>query len=160
MIANHCGLYHCPLGMARNLMPELQEAWDTAPIYMHEKYIVDVKIHMLMPGQWPCIPNWHCDFVPRDDDLQLQPHLIDDTKEILMWLSGPPITEFADGRLIMPKKWVIFNQRDQHRGVASKKHTWRTFIRLVPEPLLLPAEPELWIRRHAQVYLDVNQFTW
>lgn len=27
--------------------------------------IVDVKIHMLMPGFYPAIPGWHCDGVPR-----------------------------------------------------------------------------------------------
>lgn len=32
------------------------------------KYIlVDVKVHMLMPGMYPAIPGWHTDGVPRVD---------------------------------------------------------------------------------------------
>jgi hypothetical protein len=35
------------------------------------KYIVvDTKIHMLMPGFYPAIPNWHTDGVPRGQELR------------------------------------------------------------------------------------------
>lgn len=35
------------------------------------KYIVvDTKIHMLMPGMCPAIPNWHTDGVPRGKELR------------------------------------------------------------------------------------------
>jgi hypothetical protein len=35
------------------------------------KYIVvDTKIHMLMPGFYPAIPNWHTDGVPRGVELR------------------------------------------------------------------------------------------
>jgi hypothetical protein len=27
--------------------------------------VVDVRVHRLFPGQFPGIPGWHCDFVPR-----------------------------------------------------------------------------------------------
>lgn len=40
-----------------------------APIYRAKDHelqpIVDVRIHRLFPGQFPAIPGWHCDFVPR-----------------------------------------------------------------------------------------------
>ncbi len=29
------------------------------------QWIVDSRSHMLMPGQYPAIPGWHCDGVPR-----------------------------------------------------------------------------------------------
>lgn len=28
-------------------------------------WVVDTRTHMLMPGQYPAIPGWHCDGVPR-----------------------------------------------------------------------------------------------
>ena len=33
------------------------------PDYPHR--IVDTRVHMLMPGQYPAIPGWHCDCTPR-----------------------------------------------------------------------------------------------
>lgn len=153
----HPGLFHCPSDEAIVLMPELHKAWATVPV---ESGIVDVKVHMLMPGQYPCIPNWHCDFVPRDDDKTLRPDLIDPSLEMFMWVDGPPTTEFRDGREVKPREWVKFTQLDEHRGVASTEHCWRTFIRVVPESLLKPAPPEQWLRRHTQVYLDAENFKW
>lgn len=158
-MTNHCGLFHCPLSEAYKLMPDLASIFESAPIIEGEKYVVDVKIHMLMPNQWPCIPNWHYDNVPRDEELNQRFDLIDTSKKMLLWVSGEPLTEFETG-FIKEKTWVEFTQADKHRGTMSKIHTWRTFIRLTPEPLLLPASPEKWIRQHSQVYLDVNKFKW
>lgn len=39
------------------LLPKLGDA---AP-----KLIIDSRVHMLMPGMWPCIPGWHHDDIPR-----------------------------------------------------------------------------------------------
>lgn len=30
-----------------------------------EEVLIDSRVHMLMPGMWPCIPGWHHDDVPR-----------------------------------------------------------------------------------------------
>lgn len=39
------------------------------PITNTRKYVVvDVKVHMLMPGQCPAIPGWHVDGTPRHRD--------------------------------------------------------------------------------------------
>ncbi len=32
--------------------------------------VLDSRVHMLMPGFWPCIPGWHHDDVPRGADGQ------------------------------------------------------------------------------------------
>lgn len=168
-----CGLFHCPFGVAYDLMPSIP--WDSIPFEDSDSddpandYIVDVKIHKLMPEQWPCIPNWHQDFVPRDPvTLQEYPERITPERRIFMWLSGPPFTEFQDGRTIKPREWMVFTQADWHRGSASTEHCWRTFVRLAPLDIMraglpnesIPAPADQWIRRHCQVYLDVNKYTW
>lgn len=163
-----CGLFHCPLSEAIRLLPALP--WDSAPIWEGVEYVVDVKVHKLMPKQWPCIPNWHCDFVPRDEETLVErPELITDGGPPMMfWISGPPITEFKDGRTVTPGEWMEFTQRDYHRGIAATEHGWRTFIRLAPADLVraglpreeIPAPPDQWIRRHAQVYLDAGSYKW
>lgn len=159
----HCGLFHAPLSEVKRLMPEVWPIIQKAPMVQGEKYVVDVKVHMLMPGQWPCIPNWHVDNVPRDKNLKQQWHKRDPEKKMLLWVSGEPLTEFRD-RGFMAKvpaqKWIEFTQFDEHRGTMSKEHTWRIFMRLTPEPLLFPGKRHEWLRRHAQVYLDANTFKW
>ena len=30
--------------------------------------MIDTRVQMLLPGWWPSIPGWHCDFIPRDAD--------------------------------------------------------------------------------------------
>ena len=34
---------------------------------LNYKFMIDTRSHMLMPGFYPSIPGWHCDFVPRND---------------------------------------------------------------------------------------------
>lgn len=156
----HPGLFHCPLDYAAEVMPELEEVFESAPIPPRVDYTVDVKVHMLMPGQFPCIPNWHCDFIPRDENKNKRPELVNPEHKMFLWLSGPPLTEFADGREVRPREWVEFTQLDEHRGTPSEEFTWRTFIRLVPSALCPPESPDKWLRRHTQVYLDAENFEW
>ena len=153
-----CGLFHCPLDKAYDLMPQLSKVFDSAPKV--EEPIVDVKIHMLMPNQWPCIPNWHCDFVPRDKDKNRLLDKRDASQKMYLLLSGPPFTEFKDGRKIEPWTWSEFTQFDEHRGSCSDKHTWRLFTRISPRSLCEPAPQEELIRKHIQVYLNAEEFTW
>lgn len=61
----HCGLFKTPFRMARQMMPSLNIAFDQFENdvdrqYGIDRYCIDVKVHMLMPGQYPCIPGWHC----------------------------------------------------------------------------------------------------
>ena len=157
----HNGLISCPIDWVEDLMPEVAPLIETAPIE-HRDYVVDVKVHMLMPNQFPCIPNWHGDFVPRDADNNLREELIDDTQVMFLWLSGPPITEFEDGRTVSPGEWVPFTQRDIHRGRMSDEFQWRLFVRLTPLSLArnVAKTKKDALRRHTQVYLDSEGFTW
>lgn len=162
---NHCGLFHTPFKEAYSLMPDLKNIFDSAPVIKNESYVVDVKIHMLMPNQWPCIPNWHYDHIPRDEELNQRFDLVEADKVMFMWVSGEPLPEFRNignqpFTKVPERTWFPFTQLDEHRGTMSKIHTWRTFIRLTPQSILRPAPTDKWIRRHVQVYLDINKFKW
>ena len=137
-------------------MPDLKEVMATFPDEP-EKFTWDVKVHMLMPNQYPCIPNWHFDNVPRENGIQrfdkVKPEL-----PMYAWLSGPPLTQFKHG-FIEAKKWVRFNQLDEHRGTISGDFTWRCFIRATHKGILLP-KPQDWLRRHCQVYLNADTYQW
>ncbi len=54
-------------------------------------WVIDTRSHMLMPGQYPAIPGWHCDGVPRD--FEGQPDLTklnDDAWNIVAHVSTHP----------------------------------------------------------------------
>ena len=159
----HCGLFHCPMSQAGKLMPEIEFILQSAPCG-YADHVVDAKVHMLMPGQYPCIPNWHFDFIPRDVEGQQDYSGIDLSQKMHLWVSGPPLTEFRTDRgevnAIHPQSWVAFNQSDEHRGVASEEFTWRLLIRIAPYSLCQPAPQSAWLRKHSQVYLDAENFKW
>lgn len=164
---SHCGLMLCTIKQTREMMPEVMPiVEELIPHLEHapEDYLVDVKVHMLMPGEYPCIPNWHCDFVPRDEKLKKLPKQITDDK-MYLWVSGEPRTEFLQppNKIITENyEWVEFDQHDTHRGIKSKIHTWRCFIRLIPKWFVHPTTINVGtIRRHSQVYIeDPNHFRW
>lgn len=143
-------------------MPDLSELLETFPEDPND-FIWDIKVHMLMPGQFPCIPNWHFDNVPRVDGKQDFSKVQLD-KPMYLWLSGGPLTEFRNGKeswCIEPETWTKFTQLDCHRGHVSKMHTWRGFIRATHKDILngdtKTRNPQ---RRHCQVYLNAGDFTW
>lgn len=157
----HCGLIAATYTDVLELMPDVYPILCDLPSgVLFSDYLFDIKVHMLMPGQWPCVPNWHCDFVPRDDTGKLLPHLIQPGEPpMFMWVSGDPYTEFMDGP-ILPRQWRRFTRRDKHRGVKAKRHIWRLFLRAAPReffPERVLKLPKL--RRHAQVYIEPD-FTW
>lgn len=156
-----CGLISTPFVDALHMMPEIKQILLDAPRDETESYYVDAKVHMLMPGQYPCIPNWHYDFTPRDGDGNKMPECRDPSKKMFLWLSGAPLTLFEDGRVVTPRKWMEFTQFDAHRGVVSDAFQWRLFIRLAPESLIpFKCKGEQCLRRHTQVYLDASKFEW
>lgn len=164
----HNGLMVCTFSEAYILMPEIKIILeDLIPLLELpvSEYVIDVKVHMLMPGQYPCIPNWHCDFLPRDkNNKRIKGAPVSDLK-MYMWLSGNPLTEYKDssGQIYTKEAqvWHSFTQKDVHRGTASKEHLWRCFIRVVPKSLIHANTTNTGcIRRHSQVYLDANLFRW
>lgn len=151
-----CGVHQAPVSAMLGIIPELSEVMKTFPDNP-ELFTFDVKIHMLMPRQYPCIPNWHVDNVPRVGGVQrfdlTKPHL-----PMYLWLSNGPLTQFKYG-YVEPRKWVRFTQVDEHRGTMAGEFCWRCFIRATHSEIQPPKRGP-WERRHCQVYLDAETYEW
>lgn len=151
-----CGVHQAGYNTMLALLPELGGIIRTFPD-SPLNFTWDVKIHMLMPRQYPCIPHWHCDFVPRENGVQrfdlIKPHL-----PMYLWISNGPLTQFKHGYL-EPQKWHRFNQTDEHRGTAAAEFGWRCLIRAAHIDICPPKENDN-IRRHCQVYLDADTYQW
>jgi hypothetical protein len=141
-----CGLFRCDLTEAYNVMPELAELYETAPIPrdQYDQWEIDIKIHMLMPRQWPCIPNWHCDNVPRDangiTDYNLAKRVAAESPPMYLWVSSTPCTQFLSRNITMP--YMPENHGDVGKfitklGLREDLHDDR--------PLLTTIEPQQWI---------------
>lgn len=152
----HCGVHQAPIEILRSLMPDLVPILDTFPDDP-ESFTWDVKVHMLMPRQYPCIPNWHTDNVPRVNGIQrfdkIKPEL-----PMYLWISGAPLTQFKHG-YVLPERWHRFTQLDEHRGTPASEFCWRGFIRATHRGILEPKKSD-WHRRHCQVYLDAETYQW
>lgn len=141
----------------QELTPKLESSWDD--------YLIDVKVHMLMPNQFPCIPNWHYDFRARNEDGELDKSITPSPLKMFMWLSGSPLTLYKsrDGEEYEkpPQEWHSFTQEDLHRGQMSEEHTWRCFIRVIPKKFVHGFTKNIGTRRiHTQVYCDSRTFHW
>jgi hypothetical protein len=60
-------LFSCDWETAERLGGPLTNAFLKAlwPLWERDGVIIDSRVHMLMPGWYPCIPGWHHDDVPR-----------------------------------------------------------------------------------------------
>jgi len=160
----HCGVHQASWEDMFYHMPDLAEmVLYTFPEKIND-FVWDVKVHMLMPGQWPCIPNWHYDNIPRANNKQ-DFDLVKPDLPMYLWLSGPPFTEFKrdDGStyFVEANKWHKFTQKDLHRGHMATDFCWRGFIRATHKGIMPQNKPgHDPLRRHSQVYLDVNNFSW
>lgn len=156
----HCGVHQAPFENMLLSMPDLDEILQTFPEDPYD-FTWDVKVHMLMPGQFPCIPGKHVDMIPRVNGKQDFSLARYDLK-MYLWVSGHPLTKFGD-KLIEPQTWIPFTQADEHEGTCSEQFTWRGFIRAVPHEILKPKKVKSfteYLRRHTQVYLDAEKFKW
>lgn len=66
---------------------------------------IDSRVHMLMPGWFPCIPGWHHDDVPRNGP-NGQPNYVDPpyrTRHVMALVNaGVAPTEFLEGTVTVP----------------------------------------------------------
>lgn len=180
-----CGLFRAPIDRVPELAPLFADLIRSAPVQGSE-WEVDIKVHMLMPGQYPCVPNWHCDNVPRVDGVTRYDRAPEhEGAKMYVWMSQTPRTEFlsrdldmwacpighgeltalshtpSSARMIAPAQhWIEMDQRTPHRGTISGRHQWRTFVRITHASLAPQRRVHSFIRRHSQVYLDANNFEW
>jgi hypothetical protein len=156
----HCGVHRASWSQLEAVMPDVAALIDKTFEPCLHNFTWDVKVHMLMPSQYPCIPNWHYDNVPRVNNEQDWGQVQSDLP-MYLYISGAPFTEFREGGLVKAGEWRRFTQKDEHRGTMSKDFTWRGFIRATHKDIL-PSNPvgANVLRRHSQVYLDVNNFSW
>lgn len=166
----HCGIIQGTVQDVLTHMPDLSEIIRTFP-EDPTNFIWDVKVHMLMPNQYPCIPNWHRDMVPRDENLKEDESKIDVTKPMYLWLSNAPLTKFKNPNgteyEVAPQEWHKFTQSDWHCGQPSEEFTWRLLIRACHRDLDIsnkkvnnPFGNKSVLRRHSQVYVDASNFKW
>jgi hypothetical protein len=150
----HCGVRKAGISTVLELMPDIA-ALLTTFLENASLFTWDVKVHMPMPDQFPCIPNWHHDCLPALEGVP-QIHLVRPELPVYLWISGSPPTEFDDG-FIEPSTWHRFNQLVRRRGTASTAHCWRGFVRAVHSDLVAPNATDHF-RRHSQVYLDASNY--
>ena len=116
---NSCpnGLFRATFAEADQLMPELRALFASAFMMLCREghkphdFEIDIKVHMLMPGQFPCIPNWHCDNVPRCPDTGKTSYsgaeeaYVSGEPPMYLWVSGTPCTRFL-ARPLTEKGWT------------------------------------------------------
>lgn len=152
----HCGVHQAPFEKLLELMPVIEPVLADFPD-KHRDFTWDVKVHMLMSGQYPCIPNWHTDFVPRVGGVQ-RFDLVTPEYPMYLWVSGGPLTQFKHG-FVQAQHWHRFTQLDEHRGLPASDFTWRGFIRATHVQIQKP-KASGWLRRHSQVYLNAETYQW
>ena len=142
--------------------------------------VIDTKSVLLMEGQYPCIPGWHCDGVIRaaqgaqpdmstlgepiqhfvcvvggdGTEFLVTPWLIDGVDSDNVWASvNAQIPEDAHTHQLHSGDIVSFNRDQLHRGPAATARGWRYFFRL--SFYHMPAMNVL--RNQVQVYVDVGK---
>jgi len=157
------------------------------PSKVFNKLRIDTRSHMLMPGFFPCIPGYHCDFMQTTESGKQMMSTHDEDIEHYMFLSGPPSTEFIKDRNIVWDKdiftWkevsnemnsrkletfkvptgqlIKFNARELHRGTPHEGPPghWRYFFRATSLPEWHQDYGKFTnkIRHQVQVYCDLNE---
>lgn len=86
-----------------------------------EEIVVDSRVHMLMPGWFPCIPGFHRDDVPRSGR-DGQPNYFNPeykSKHIMALINADVCpTEFAVGRVELPDIEEGIYYKEWHKHVA------------------------------------------
>jgi hypothetical protein len=144
MLFNCDGMAAYELGgpITRAVLDKLPPGWYSTPI------VVDTRVHMLMPGWFPCIPGWHHDDVPRTrSDKQPNYDTPEYQAEHILFLANGEIcpTQFALGSISVPevplgetiyKKWhplvvdaveygdLEFREAPSNRLIGFNWQTW------------------------------------
>jgi hypothetical protein len=112
--------------LTRAFLQNLPTVWSDAS----EEIVVDSRVHMLMPGWYPCIPGWHHDDVPRSTPNGQPNYRTPEYRSVhLMGLVHGDIcpTEFAVGNMSLPlvetdiyATWHPFVEKYIEQGQVSR----------------------------------------
>lgn len=144
---------------------------------------IDTRVHMLMPGWYPCIPGWHCDFMRVSDSGAQVPDAKRDAEvQHYQLVTGGPEPEFivdrnlhvevdgdvrwrkvdaamgaAFGTPIEANRIIYFDGNELHRGRPWRGEPghWRYFFRAsyFPEGCAYADK----VRRQSQIYCDIHE---
>lgn len=158
------GFKYACLEFARPYLTDYaREMIDHVPLSGGYRYVLlDLKVHDLLPGQYPCLPGWHCDgFVdPRQEGREERHHLFvtgqgaltefldrEVELELPLKVRGKALLQLFRKQLnrkdwepapIPSCQWVRFGRRDFHRGPKAKKAERRLLMRITESDVLRP----------------------
>lgn len=104
-----------------------------------EGSIIDSRVHMLMPGWYPCIPGWHLDDIPRTraDGQPDHTHPAYKSSNIMAIVGDASITEFVEGELDLGDvglhEGAVYGQWNARINSMLKQPNCKIAIRQVPE---------------------------
>lgn len=133
LIKNSLGLFNASVEDAARFGGDLtRAALSVMPVTNSRKYVVvDVKVHMLIPGFLPAIPGWHTDGVPRPQrdkpDIRLQEGARPSIYHLLVTGSGC-LTEFMRDPITLdvpdeptPDLYKVIDQQVKARIVSGER---------------------------------------
>lgn len=93
--------YHFAYDHATDITRSFLEKVNTYMGWEKNEIIVDSRVHMLMPGWYPCIPGWHLDDVPRSRADGQPDHVnpIYKSEHVMAIIGDASQTQFLDARL-------------------------------------------------------------
>jgi hypothetical protein len=135
--------------ITRSFLNFLPFDWRISPL------VIDSRVHMLMPGWYPCIPGWHHDDVPRlRSDGQPEYEAPTDRAEHILMLVNAHLapTEFALGSAsfdVPPIGRVIYE--DWHKEVNLAIEFKELVVHSAPDKTLVKFNDRTWHRGVAAV---------
>lgn len=127
-------LWRADAGFARSAGGLLTNAFVVAiePVFGSD-FIIDSRVHMLMPGMWPCIPGWHHDDVPRTrSDGQPNYRTPEYKSEHVSVLFGDAsLTEFAVGDSWFPDVAIGRHYYREWHDEVEERIAWGQLRRVV-----------------------------
>lgn len=186
-IKNEPMFFQMPLKQALQQGGPITRAFLSCVPLSEGNMFLDSRVHMLMPGWWPCIPGWHHDDVERSrPDGQPNYHTASYRPWFAMGLVGSAHcpTQFKTGAFSLPevengiiyKEWhpivdadhnqssfaqygkvLLFDDRTLHQGTECVQGGWRWFGRVTYGNPITPAAQ---VRQNANVYMPVPMEGW
>lgn len=150
-IKNEPMLFSCDYSTASKLggplthvfLAYLPQEWRSAP-----DLIIDSRVHMLMPGWFPCIPGFHHDDVPRTgQDGQPNYETPEYRSKHVLFLANADVspTQFALGSAefnVPPPGEVVY--KHWHKEVCSKLATGELTPFVAPDRTLIYFDDRSW----------------